>query len=106
MLKNPTDVKEILHRQNSAANFLQISPASLPGVSASYCQGAVVGESGLIRIQMVKHNRSVMVAVCVGRLVRYHPLNSNSNSRKTPRITSLRLFLKSVNELRSIAKLK
>jgi hypothetical protein len=38
-------------------------PASLLEVSAGYCQRAVVGESGRIRTQMRKQNRSVMVAV-------------------------------------------
>jgi hypothetical protein len=38
-------------------------PASLLGVSAGYCQTALVGKSRIMRNLMVKHNSSVMVAV-------------------------------------------
>jgi hypothetical protein len=41
----------------------QIYPTSQLGVSAGYCQTAVVDESWMIRAQMGKHNRSVIVAV-------------------------------------------
>jgi hypothetical protein len=44
-------------------HFSPSSPASLLDVSAGYCQKALIGESGMIRAQMGKHNRSVMVAV-------------------------------------------
>jgi hypothetical protein len=50
----------------------------LPGVSASYCQRVLIGESEMIRTQMEKHNRSVM-----GRLAQYNPVNSNSSSTPT-----------------------
>jgi hypothetical protein len=43
--------------------YLRVSSPSLLGVSAGYCQRAVVGESGMIRTQMGKHNRLIMVAV-------------------------------------------
>jgi len=58
------NVKEIL-TSKVHGHFCQVSPASILGVSAGYCQTALVGESGIIRTQMGKHNRSVMVAVCV-----------------------------------------
>jgi hypothetical protein len=41
----------------------QVSPALILGVSAGYCQRALVDGTGMIRTQMGKHNRSVMVAV-------------------------------------------
>jgi hypothetical protein len=41
----------------------QVFPALLPDVSAGYCQGAVVDESGMIRTQVGVHNRSEMAAV-------------------------------------------
>jgi hypothetical protein len=43
--------------------FSQVSLDLLIGASASYCQGALVGVSEMIRTHMGKHNRSVMVAV-------------------------------------------
>jgi hypothetical protein len=48
--------------QNSAI-YGQVSSALIVGVSAGYCQKALVGKSGPIRTQMAKHNRPVMVAV-------------------------------------------
>jgi hypothetical protein len=41
----------------------QVSPASLLDFSAGNCQRAPVDESGIIRTQIWKHNRSEMVAV-------------------------------------------
>jgi hypothetical protein len=41
----------------------QVSPALLLGISAGYFQKAVVSESGMIRTQMGKLSRSVIVAV-------------------------------------------
>jgi hypothetical protein len=43
-------------------NSRQVSVASLLDASAGYCQRTLVGEPGRIRIQMGKHNRSVMIA--------------------------------------------
>jgi len=43
--------------------FQQVSFALLLGLSAGYCQRALVGESVMIRTQMGKHNRSDMIAV-------------------------------------------
>jgi hypothetical protein len=40
-----------------------ISPALLLGVLAGYCQSALVVESEIIRNQMRKHNRSLIVAM-------------------------------------------
>jgi hypothetical protein len=59
-------------RGTSSAKFTfisrQVSPASLPVVSAGYCQRAVMDESGIIRTQMGTHNtsngRSVWDALC------------------------------------------
>jgi hypothetical protein len=42
------------------AKFL---PTSLLGISARYCQIAVVDKSVMIRTKMGKHNKLVMVAV-------------------------------------------
>jgi hypothetical protein len=50
-------------RQSSWTSLTMVLPALVLGVSASYCQRAVVGESGMIRTQKGKYNRSVMVAV-------------------------------------------
>jgi hypothetical protein len=41
----------------------QVSPASLLGVSTVYRQRVLVGVSEMIRTQIGKHNRPVMVAV-------------------------------------------
>jgi hypothetical protein len=49
--------------------------ALLPDVSAGYCQGRLVDESGVIRM----HNRSEMVAV-LGTPCAIPPRNSNSGS--------------------------
>jgi hypothetical protein len=50
--------------------YRHVSPTSLLSVSAGYFQKAVVDELGMIRTQMGKHSRSVIVAVN-GRLVQY-----------------------------------
>jgi hypothetical protein len=47
-------------RLNSWTFLAKFLPALLLGVSAGYCQRALVGKSGMIRTQMGKHNRSVM----------------------------------------------
>jgi hypothetical protein len=48
----------------TARTFIaKFHPASLLGVFAGYCQRALASESGMIRTQMGKNNRSVMVAV-------------------------------------------
>jgi hypothetical protein len=63
MLKIPAEYDS----DTSSAKFTdishQISPASLLDVWAGYCQTALVSESGMIRTQMRKHERSVMTAV-------------------------------------------
>jgi len=55
----------------------QVYPASLPDVSAGYCQRALVDESGMIRTQMGTHNISEMVAV-LGTPCAIPSRNSNS----------------------------
>jgi hypothetical protein len=50
-------------RLNSQTFLEKFLPALLLVVSAGHCQRALVGESGMIRIHMGKHNISVMVAV-------------------------------------------
>jgi hypothetical protein len=76
MLKNPESMK----RDSSEAKFTvisrQVSPASLLGVSAGYCQRAVVDESGMIRTQLETHSRSEMVTV-LGTPCMIPPRNSN-----------------------------
>jgi hypothetical protein len=72
-------MKEILRKQNSQPFLRQVSPASLPNISAGYCQRAVVDELGKSRTQMGTHNRSVMVAV-LGAPYAIPPRNSNSRS--------------------------
>jgi hypothetical protein len=47
---------------NIHGHFSQSLPASLLGVSVSYCQRTLGGESGMIRTQMGKHIRPVVVA--------------------------------------------
>jgi hypothetical protein len=56
-------MKQMLRRQNSAAISLQVSPASLLGVSEGNCKRALVDESEMFRNQIGTHNRSEMVAV-------------------------------------------
>jgi hypothetical protein len=56
---------------------LQVSPASLLGVSVGYCSTALVDESGMIRTQMGTHNRLEMVAI-TGTPWAIPPRNSNS----------------------------
>jgi len=63
MLKNPSSMKEILRRQNSAAISRQVSHASLLEISANNCQRALVDTSERIRNQTGTYNRSVMFAV-------------------------------------------
>jgi hypothetical protein len=57
-IKEPTSMKEILHRQNSVAISHQVSPALLLGTSTGNCQRALVDKSGTIRNQMQTYNRS------------------------------------------------
>jgi hypothetical protein len=71
-------MKEILCRQNSWAFYL-VSPGLLLSVSAGYCQTAQADETEMIRTQMGKHNRLVMVAV-YGMPYAIPPLNSNRNT--------------------------
>jgi hypothetical protein len=40
-----------------------LPPASLLGVSAGYCYRSLLGDSGMIRTQIGKHDTSVMIAV-------------------------------------------
>jgi hypothetical protein len=61
-VKEPYSVKEIPVDKIHDISY-QVSTAALPGVSASYGQRALVGESLMIRTQMGKNNRSVMVAM-------------------------------------------
>jgi hypothetical protein len=65
-------------KQNSRTFLANRFLALLLGVSASYCQRALVGESGMIIIQLGKLNRSLMVAVC-GTPYSVPSRNSNSN---------------------------
>jgi hypothetical protein len=46
-------MKEIIRTEN-AVIFLQVSPASLLGVSSGYCQRVLVDESRMIGTQMEK----------------------------------------------------
>jgi hypothetical protein len=55
-------------------------PSSHHRVSSGYCQRALVDEPGIIRTQMGKHNRSVMVAV-YGTPCATLPLKQNRNSK-------------------------
>jgi hypothetical protein len=63
MLKNPTSMKDRLHRQNSAAVCCQLSSALLLDVSAGNCQRAVVDESKIIRNEIGTLKISEMVAL-------------------------------------------
>jgi hypothetical protein len=69
MLKIPAGIKKY-RRQNSDISR-QVSPTSLLGVSVGICHRARVGESGMIRTQMGKQNRSDL-SQCMVSLVRYH----------------------------------
>jgi hypothetical protein len=60
----------------------QVSPASVPDVSADYYQRSLLDESGMIGTQMGTHNRSEMVAV-LGMPCVIPPYNSNSLSNST-----------------------
>jgi hypothetical protein len=78
MLKKPTGMK----RDTPWAKFTniphEVSPASLPDVSAGYCQRALVDEPVMIVTQMGTHNRSEVAAVLGTLCDRPPPLNSNS----------------------------
>jgi hypothetical protein len=45
-------MKEVFHEKKFMAISHQVSPASLTGVSACYCQRATVNEQGIIRTQL------------------------------------------------------
>jgi hypothetical protein len=79
MLKNLRSTKAILLRLNSRLFSRQVFPASLPGVSAGYCQRALADKSGMIITRMGKHNRPVMVIV-LGTPCVIPPRNSNITS--------------------------
>jgi hypothetical protein len=66
ILKNPTGMKEIFGRQNSAAIPCQVLPDSL-----LYFKSTLVDESGMISNKMGAHDRSEMVVV--RRLPCAHP---------------------------------
>jgi hypothetical protein len=63
MLKNPAEYEGDIWSAKFTAISSQVSPSSLSDVSAGYYQEGMVDESGMIRTQMGKHNRSVMVPV-------------------------------------------
>jgi hypothetical protein len=63
MLKNTANMKEIIHRENSAAISCQVSHASLLYVSADICRRDLVDESGMIRNMMSTQNKAQVVAV-------------------------------------------
>jgi hypothetical protein len=63
MLKNPTSMKEILCRQDSAVIACQVSPALQLNVSPGNCQIVLVDESGTIINHMETYNRSEMFTV-------------------------------------------
>jgi hypothetical protein len=56
----------------------QVSPASLPDVSADYCRRGLVAEPGTIRTQTGTHNTSEMVAV-LGTPCAIQPRNGNTS---------------------------
>jgi hypothetical protein len=68
MLKNATDVKEILYRQNSAAISHQISPDSLIDFSAGNCQRVLVDKSDGDALQ-IKSDHGGRVALCTSPIV-------------------------------------
>jgi hypothetical protein len=70
-------MKEILVSKIHGQILTENSPAPLLDVCAGYNQRGLLGESGMIRTQMGKHNRSVMVAV-YGTPCVIPPGNSNS----------------------------
>jgi hypothetical protein len=61
-VKDHYSMKEILVGKFTDISC-QVSPASLPGISASYYQRSLISESGTIRAQMGMHSRSVIVAM-------------------------------------------
>jgi hypothetical protein len=75
MSENPTSMKEILHRQNATTISRQVSPACVVDVSDDNFQRAVVDESGIIRSQLGRHNKSKW-SQCKGRLA-YPSRNNN-----------------------------
>jgi hypothetical protein len=83
--------KRVTCRQNLWIFFAKFLPASLLGVSAGYCQRSVLGESGMIRTQMGKHSRSVVVAV-YGTPCVIQPPNSNHNSNACNLMTKTLTF--------------
>jgi hypothetical protein len=56
-------MKEMLGKQNSTTFVRQVFSASVLYASASYCQRALVDESGIMIKQLETHNSSEMVAV-------------------------------------------
>jgi hypothetical protein len=58
-VKDPYNMKEMLVGQIQRSYLTRFLPASLLGVFAGYRQRTLVGESGINRNQMGKHNRSV-----------------------------------------------
>jgi hypothetical protein len=63
ILKNPAENERDTSSVKLKAIFRQVTPASLLSISADIFQRALVDESGMIRTQMGKSNRSEMVAV-------------------------------------------
>jgi len=63
MLKIPAEYERDTSSPKYTAIFRQVSSPLLLGVSAGYCQRALVDESGMITIQMGMHNSSEMVTV-------------------------------------------
>jgi hypothetical protein len=61
MLKALTSMKIAISQAIFTANFRQVSPATLLGVSAGNCQTALVDESGMIITQIRTQYRSEMV---------------------------------------------
>jgi hypothetical protein len=62
-VKDTCSMQRDIYRLNSRTFLGKFLPALLLGVSAGYCQRDMVDESRIIRTQMGKDNRSVMVAV-------------------------------------------
>jgi hypothetical protein len=78
-VKEPYEYQTDASSAKFTAIYRQVSPASLPNVFASYCQRALVDESGMIGTQARMHNRSAMVAVH-GTPCAIPPRNSYINS--------------------------
>jgi hypothetical protein len=77
MLKIPAEYEGDISSAKFTANSRKVSADSLLGVSAGYCQRALVDKSGMITTQKGTRNRSENGRICMGRFVRYHPVNSN-----------------------------